>query len=141
MTKIAGSGSESRSGSISQRHGSADPDPDPHQNVMDPDTGKNPFIRTVRFIHGLSLLCLLYLHRYSFALNRPLILMVFIFILKTFHRYGPFPLMYNYRSSNIYVSYTVKEVISPILVYISWLKCHLYRILYKFSKCKTNFGF
>jgi hypothetical protein len=23
------------SGSISQRHGSADPDPDPHQNVMD----------------------------------------------------------------------------------------------------------
>jgi hypothetical protein len=34
MTKIA----ESESGSISQRHGSADPDPDPdpHQNVMDP---------------------------------------------------------------------------------------------------------
>ncbi len=31
MTKIAGSGSES--GSISQRHGSADP----HQNVMDPE--------------------------------------------------------------------------------------------------------
>jgi hypothetical protein len=31
MTKIAGSGS----GSISQRHGSADPDP--HQNVMDPE--------------------------------------------------------------------------------------------------------
>jgi hypothetical protein len=30
MTKIAGSGS------ISQRHGSADPDPDPYQNVMDP---------------------------------------------------------------------------------------------------------
>jgi hypothetical protein len=26
----------SASGSISQRHGSADPDPDPHQNVMDP---------------------------------------------------------------------------------------------------------
>jgi hypothetical protein len=42
MTKIAGSGSaygsgyESRSGSISQRHGSADPDPDPPQNVMHP---------------------------------------------------------------------------------------------------------
>jgi hypothetical protein len=34
LTKIAGSGSES--GSISQRHGSADPEPDPHQNVMDP---------------------------------------------------------------------------------------------------------
>jgi hypothetical protein len=33
MTKIAGSGS----GSISQRHGSADRDPDPHQNVMDPE--------------------------------------------------------------------------------------------------------
>ncbi len=33
MTKIAGSGS----GSISQRHGSADPDPNPHQNVMDPE--------------------------------------------------------------------------------------------------------
>jgi hypothetical protein len=30
MTKMAGSGS------ISQRHGSADPDPDPSQNVMDP---------------------------------------------------------------------------------------------------------
>jgi disintegrin and metalloproteinase domain-containing protein 17 len=34
MMKIEGS--ESGSGSISQRHGSADPDPDPHQNVMDP---------------------------------------------------------------------------------------------------------
>jgi hypothetical protein len=30
---LAGSGS----GSICQRHGSADPDPDPHQNVMDPE--------------------------------------------------------------------------------------------------------
>ncbi len=30
--KIEGTGS----GSISQRHGSADTDPDPHQNVMDP---------------------------------------------------------------------------------------------------------
>jgi hypothetical protein len=36
MTKIAGSGSKSGSGSIGQRHGSADPDPDPPQNVMDP---------------------------------------------------------------------------------------------------------
>jgi hypothetical protein len=34
MTKIAGS--DSGSGSISQRHGSADPDPDPPQSVMDP---------------------------------------------------------------------------------------------------------
>jgi hypothetical protein len=33
--EIAGSGSESGSRSISQRHGSADPDP--HQNVMDPE--------------------------------------------------------------------------------------------------------
>jgi hypothetical protein len=32
--KIEGSGSASGSGSISQRHGSADPDP--HQIVMDP---------------------------------------------------------------------------------------------------------
>ncbi len=29
-------GSGSASGSISQRHGSADPDQDPHENVMDP---------------------------------------------------------------------------------------------------------
>jgi hypothetical protein len=34
--KIAGSASGSESGSICQRHGSADPDPDPHQNGMDP---------------------------------------------------------------------------------------------------------
>jgi hypothetical protein len=34
MMKIEGSASESGSGSISQRHGSADPDP--HQNFMDP---------------------------------------------------------------------------------------------------------
>ncbi len=34
MMKIAGSGSEFGSVSISQRHGS--PDPDPYQNVMDP---------------------------------------------------------------------------------------------------------
>jgi hypothetical protein len=37
MTKIVGSGSAT--GSISQRHGSADPNPDPHQNVMDRNTG------------------------------------------------------------------------------------------------------
>jgi hypothetical protein len=35
MTKIAGSGSESGSGPISESYGSADPDP--HQNVMDPE--------------------------------------------------------------------------------------------------------
>ncbi len=40
MTKIAGSGSAS--GSIRQRHGSADPDsdPDPQQNVIDPQHWK-----------------------------------------------------------------------------------------------------
>jgi hypothetical protein len=36
MTNIAGSGS------ISQRHGSADPDPDPRQNIMDPQHCLNP---------------------------------------------------------------------------------------------------
>ncbi len=36
MMKIERSGSESGSGSISKRRGSADLDPDPHQNVMDP---------------------------------------------------------------------------------------------------------
>jgi hypothetical protein len=49
MTKIAGSGSEPGSGSISQRHGSADPDP--HQNVMDPD-----LVRKVAFIYALGYL-------------------------------------------------------------------------------------
>ncbi len=54
MTKIAGSGHESRSGSISQRHESADPDSDSHQNVMDPQNWKNdvpfswPWWRTCR---------------------------------------------------------------------------------------------
>jgi hypothetical protein len=37
MTKIAGSGS------ISQRHGSADPDPDPPKNVMDPQHWYAPY--------------------------------------------------------------------------------------------------
>jgi hypothetical protein len=48
MTKIAGSGSafESRSGSISQSHGSADPDLDPHQNVMDPENRERPLVLT-----------------------------------------------------------------------------------------------
>jgi hypothetical protein len=42
MTKIAGS----ESGSISQRHGSADPDPDsdPTQNVMDPQHCRKLFL-------------------------------------------------------------------------------------------------
>jgi hypothetical protein len=38
MTKIVGFGS----GSISQRHGSADPNPAPHQNVMDPEHCRKP---------------------------------------------------------------------------------------------------
>ncbi len=42
MTKIAGFGSESVSGSIIQSHGFADPDPDPHQNVMDPEHCRRP---------------------------------------------------------------------------------------------------
>jgi hypothetical protein len=45
MTKTEGSGSQS--GSISQRHGSADTDPDPPQNVMDPQHwfgGSRPII-------------------------------------------------------------------------------------------------
>ena len=36
MTKNRRIRAGSESGSISQRHGSADPDPDPPQNVMDP---------------------------------------------------------------------------------------------------------
>jgi hypothetical protein len=54
MTKIAGSGSES--GSISQRHGSADPDP--HQNVMDPEQCFQEYYlkwRVLEFFLGLLL--------------------------------------------------------------------------------------
>jgi hypothetical protein len=46
MTKIAGSGS------ISQKHGSADPDPDPPQNVMDPQQHSSLFCRTVDGSNG-----------------------------------------------------------------------------------------
>jgi hypothetical protein len=45
MTKIAGS----RSGSISQRHRSADPDP--HQNVMDPEHCLKHKLRNLSFDH------------------------------------------------------------------------------------------
>ena len=52
MTKIA------RSGSISQRHGSADPDPDPPQNVMDPQhwlqVAKKHFFCTKRVFFSAS---------------------------------------------------------------------------------------
>ncbi len=41
MMKIEGSGTASGSGSISQRHGSADPDP--HQNVIDPQHCKKEY--------------------------------------------------------------------------------------------------
>ncbi len=44
--KIAGSGSES--GSISQRHGSADPDPDPHKMSWIRDTDHNEKKKLVR---------------------------------------------------------------------------------------------
>ncbi len=49
MSKIAGSGYAS--GSISQRHGSADPDPypDPPENVMDPQH---------RFLDTVTICCL-----------------------------------------------------------------------------------
>jgi hypothetical protein len=54
---------ESRSGSVSQRHGSADPDPDPPQNVMDPQHWlkslkcfiSNPFFPISGFVHVLCL--------------------------------------------------------------------------------------
>ncbi len=46
MTKIEGA--ESGSGSISQRHGSADPDPDPPQNVMDPQHCFEEFSQNMR---------------------------------------------------------------------------------------------
>ncbi len=51
MTKIAGSGPAS--GSIRQRHGSADPDPDPDppQNVMDPQHCYLPLISVYNSVH------------------------------------------------------------------------------------------
>ncbi len=55
MTKRVGSGSESGSGAISQRQGSADLDPDPHQNVMDP---QHWFVRYSTFSQSHSLLFL-----------------------------------------------------------------------------------
>jgi hypothetical protein len=56
MMKTAGSGSES--GSVSQRHESADPDPNPYQYVMDPqycnkrghEYGENIAINSVKCI-------------------------------------------------------------------------------------------
>jgi hypothetical protein len=50
--KIEGSGSESGSRSISQRHGSADPHPDPdqHQNVIDPQHCVNHFATARSFL-------------------------------------------------------------------------------------------
>jgi hypothetical protein len=58
MTKIEGSGSES--GSISQRHGSADPEPDsdPPQNVMDPQHCEIGSI-VVPYPHRSALICML----------------------------------------------------------------------------------
>ncbi len=38
------------SGSISQRHRSADPDPDPHQNVMDPQHCKTHILDNFNFV-------------------------------------------------------------------------------------------
>jgi hypothetical protein len=61
MPKIAGSGS------INQRHGSADPDPDPdpHQNVMDPQhwfkEWGTVFLLKVGFEGWARYLCAIYL--------------------------------------------------------------------------------
>jgi hypothetical protein len=44
VTKIAGSGSESGSGSMRESHWSADLDPDPHQNIMDPEHCVKPHV-------------------------------------------------------------------------------------------------
>ncbi len=52
MKKIEGSGSES--GSISQRHGSADPDPDPPQNVMDPQHWLSEMLASLASIFFIS---------------------------------------------------------------------------------------
>jgi hypothetical protein len=64
MTKIAGSRSGSESGSISQRHGSADPDPDPdaHQNVTDPQ-----YCRWLYRGRAAATICHLYSGAYSEA--------------------------------------------------------------------------
>jgi hypothetical protein len=54
MTKITGSGS------ISQRHGSADPDPDPdpYQNVMDPEHCHEPDeMRIINSMNNISVKC------------------------------------------------------------------------------------
>jgi hypothetical protein len=65
MTKIAGSGSRiqdpdpgsgSESGSIWQRHGSADPDPDPHQNVMDRNTAVFNLVDTLTNLRKIQTL-------------------------------------------------------------------------------------
>jgi hypothetical protein len=66
MTKIAGSGS------ISQRHGSADPDP--HQNVMDPEYCKKHSPKLIGTTSsGLLMLAELGVQRFTFS-HRPLML-------------------------------------------------------------------
>ncbi len=72
MTKIAGSGSAS--GSISQRHGSADPDPDPPQNVMDPQHWLQHFVLwiTVSCVHIFLLFnSLRFVQREELPLSNP----------------------------------------------------------------------
>ncbi len=54
----SGSESESESGSIIQRHGSADPDP--HQNVMDPQHCGKPYFFTFIY-NSVSLHCFIFL--------------------------------------------------------------------------------
>jgi hypothetical protein len=65
MIKIERSGSAS--GSISQRHGSADPDPDPHQNVMDLQhwklaTNKLEQITVIQSLQYIALFDVIYPH-------------------------------------------------------------------------------
>jgi hypothetical protein len=45
------------SGSIGQRHGSADPDPNPHQNVMDPKEKKKQTLASVSAITDSHQFC------------------------------------------------------------------------------------
>jgi hypothetical protein len=63
MKKIAGSGS------ISQRHGSADPDPDPHQHVMDPEHCYQGLKSTVYQLDKQNFLRLQKTLKASFAVN------------------------------------------------------------------------
>ncbi len=62
MTKIAGSGAGSKSGSVSERYGSADPNPDPYQIVTDPQhCWKSSYLGS-KSLETLLFLCCAYRH-------------------------------------------------------------------------------